>query len=109
MIRTTLSALAARSATVAVTGHERASAADDGFVPDDIPIGAPGFRYHDPEFLPGGQLAVHFTDDLDIWLGELDPITGMFASGHGQDVLVASDTWVGASATARPSGHWRRS
>jgi hypothetical protein len=66
----------------------RPCAADD-FVPQIEPVGAPFIGYNDPEPLRNTDLVVYQTNAGRMWLGNLDPETGTFASGLGLDLLIA--------------------
>ena len=49
-----------------------------------------GTNYADPEILQEQDLIV-FQTGPDVWISELDPVTGLFTQGDGRNWLVASD------------------
>ncbi len=57
----------------------------------------PGTSYIDPETLQNQALVTFRTGNGDVWVGDLDPATGLFASGDGRDRLIdtASETGTG--------------
>jgi hypothetical protein len=58
---------------------------------DDIAIGSPNVDYVDPEFHSGTN-RITFRDawpaNGNVWVSTLDPTSGTFVSGTGQDVLI---------------------
>ncbi len=68
-----------------------AAAQAQPFVIDDIALGQPEVSYIDPEFLPEFHRAC-WQDELGrLWIGQLNPVTGVFVSPAGRDVQVDSD------------------
>jgi Ca2+-binding EF-hand superfamily protein/catechol 2,3-dioxygenase-like lactoylglutathione lyase family enzyme len=63
----------------------------DGFVVDDVTVGEPGISYADPEILSEVNRMVFQTGGTgvqEVWIAELDPLTGLFRSATGKDLLV---------------------
>jgi hypothetical protein len=63
---------------------------------DDIQIGIPTQHYLDPEFIDvGGHYKALYTDGVHVpgslWVADIDPVTGMFVSGHGKDLLLDTE------------------
>jgi hypothetical protein len=50
----------------------------------------PDESYIDPEIQPGGNWMAFQVGD-EVWLGELDPLTGLFRSASGRDVRLDTD------------------
>ena len=61
------------------------------FVVDDVQVGTSQFRYVDPEFIDGYCKACWIDLNKKIWVGNLDPVTGLFFSGHGMDLFIDSN------------------
>ncbi len=65
----------------------------DLFVPQEVPVGAPGVAYLDPEILsPADRLVFQTLQDgiQRVWIAELDSSDGLFMSANGFDLLVDS-------------------
>jgi hypothetical protein len=62
--------------------------AADAFVPEVRALGVPQIRYIDPEPLAGDDRLVFQTGEGRLWIGELDPVSAQFRSGHGLDRLL---------------------
>jgi catechol 2,3-dioxygenase-like lactoylglutathione lyase family enzyme len=63
----------------------------DGFVVDDVPVGTPGISYADPEYLSEVNRMVFQTGGTgvqEVWIAELNPLTGLLRSATGKDLLV---------------------
>jgi len=58
------------------------------FQVDDTIVGTTQFLYNDPEFLDGFHKAVWIDQNKKIWVGNINPLTGLFYSVHGQDILI---------------------
>ncbi len=85
-------------------GRDKLKFASPEFVLEDIRIGTSTASYLAPEFLPGGS-RVAFLDGVNtLWLGELDPVTGLFVSGHGRDLSV--DSGLASLASAADGPEW---
>lgn len=59
------------------------------WTPADVRVGDAAWAYLDPEIAPADDTRVWmaFLDDaLEVWVGTVDPLTGLFRSGHGRDV-----------------------
>jgi acetyl esterase/lipase len=71
------------------------SAPDTVFKPDDVPIGDAQAAYIDAEFLQAEGLAVFLDSRAEIWIGAIDPATGLFrnASGRDQQVDTGISKW----------------
>jgi hypothetical protein len=66
----------------------------DDFVVDDVLVGATDVGYFDPEFLSEVNRMVFQTSDhgvQQVWIAELNPLTGLLISATGKDVLVDTD------------------
>ncbi|MBM4093632.1 MAG: EF-hand domain-containing protein, partial [Planctomycetes bacterium] len=63
----------------------------DGFQPDDVSVGDPAVSYQDPEFLPGGARMTFVDQQRRVWVGELDPATGLTRTKTGKDILVGEN------------------
>jgi len=61
------------------------------FQVDDTIVGTSQYRYNDPEFLDGFSKAVWIDQNKKIWVGNINPVTGLFYSIHGQDILIDSN------------------
>jgi acetyl esterase/lipase len=55
------------------------------FTPDDVRMGDAQFAYIDPEFLQTEGLAVWLDSQAAIWVGSINPTTGLFRSASGRD------------------------
>ena len=67
------------------------TAQQDGFVVEDVPVGTPGISYADPEFLSEVNRMVFQTGGTgvqEVWIAELNPLTGLLVSATGKDLLV---------------------
>ncbi len=62
--------------------------AEDVFTTDVVSMGVPQIDYVDPEVLAGTDFATFQTGERRLWLGRIDPQTGLFRSGHGLDLLL---------------------
>ncbi|MBN1543717.1 T9SS type A sorting domain-containing protein [candidate division KSB1 bacterium] len=51
-------------------------------------ISPPGASYIDPELFSAGNKLAFQTGSGQVWLADIDPITGLFVSPSGQDVLI---------------------
>ena len=60
------------------------------FTPDDARMGSAEQAYIDAEFLPTGGLAVFLDSGAALWIGAIDPATGLFRSANGCDYRVDS-------------------
>ncbi|MBN8457252.1 MAG: VOC family protein [Verrucomicrobia bacterium] len=63
----------------------------DGFVVDDVAVGELGISYADPEFLSEVNRMVFQTGGTgvqEVWIAELNPLTGLLRSATGKDLLV---------------------
>jgi hypothetical protein len=58
---------------------------------DDTIVGTSQYRYNDPEFLDGFNKAVWIDRNKKIWVGNINPVNGLFFSVHGQDILIDSN------------------
>jgi hypothetical protein len=67
--------------------HARAPAAD-GFVPDAPFVGEVNGSYIDPEFSEGASQVVFQDAQNRVWIGDLDPETGLFRTATGRDYLM---------------------
>ncbi len=54
-------------------------------------MGFSQFRCNDPEFLDSFHKAVWIDQNKKIWVGNINPNTGLFYSVHGQDILIDSN------------------
>jgi catechol 2,3-dioxygenase-like lactoylglutathione lyase family enzyme len=66
----------------------------DGFVVDDVRVGATDVGYFDPEFLSEVNRMVFQTSAngvQQVWIAELNPLTGLLVSATGKDLLVDTD------------------
>jgi len=61
------------------------------FVVNDVQVGTSQFRYLDPEFVDGYYKVCWIDLNKKIWAGNLDPVTGLFYSVHGQDLFIDSN------------------
>jgi len=63
----------------------------DGFVVDDVVVGTAGISYADPEFLSEVNRMVYQSGGSgvqEVWIAELNPLTGLLVSATGKDLLV---------------------
>jgi hypothetical protein len=58
------------------------------FTPDDVRMGDAQAAYIDPECLQDAGKVVFLDSRLDMWVGEIDPATGLFRSPTGRDQRV---------------------
>jgi hypothetical protein len=58
------------------------------WTPADVRVGDAAWAYLDPEIspLPDDPRLAFLDYSLDVWVGTVDPLTGLFRSGHGRDV-----------------------
>jgi hypothetical protein len=61
------------------------------FIIDDVQVGTSQYRYLDPEFVDGFSKVCWIDLNNKIWAGNLDPLTGLFFSVHGLDLLIDSN------------------
>lgn len=61
------------------------------FVPDAPFVGEIGGSYIDPEFSEGANQVVFQDMQNRVWIGDLDPDTGLFKTATGRDYLVDED------------------
>jgi len=54
-------------------------------------VSPPGASYFDPEFLQSEAKMTYVGDRRTVWVADMDPDTGLFASGDGRDYFVDSD------------------
>ncbi|MBU0606349.1 MAG: alpha/beta hydrolase fold domain-containing protein, partial [Armatimonadetes bacterium] len=59
-----------------------------GFVPEDAHLGSADVSYIDPEILHTDGRMAFLDAQMSVWVGELDPQTGLFRSASGCDRLV---------------------
>jgi predicted AlkP superfamily pyrophosphatase or phosphodiesterase len=62
--------------------------AADGFVPDAPFVGEADGSYIDPEFSAGASQVVFQDGQNRVWIGDMDPETGMFKTATGRDYLM---------------------
>jgi acetyl esterase/lipase len=77
-----------------VTRAASGLAQPDGFVVDDVAVGATDAGYLDPEFLSEVDRMVFQTSAngvQQVWIAELNPLTGLLVSATGKDLLVDTD------------------
>jgi hypothetical protein len=55
------------------------------FTPDDVPMGDKQFAYIDPEILQAEGLATFLDAQMAMWVGKIDPSTGLFRTPTGRD------------------------
>ncbi len=60
----------------------------DGFVPDAPVVGEVNGSYIDPEFSESANQVVFQDAQNRVWIGEIDPETGLFRTATGRDYLV---------------------
>jgi len=65
--------------------------AADGFVPDAPFVGEGNGSYIDPEFSEEAGQVVFQDAENRVWIGDLDPETGLFRTATGRDHLVDED------------------
>jgi len=63
-------------------------AAADGFVPDAPFVGEVGGSYIDPEFSESASQVVFQDMQNRVWIGDIDPATGLFKTATGRDHLM---------------------
>ena len=68
-----------------ILGVSAAPPSSAGFTPDDVRMGDAQFAYIDPEFLQTESLAVFLDSRAEIWMGAIDPMTGLFKTPTGRD------------------------
>jgi hypothetical protein len=61
------------------------------FIVDDVQVGMSQYRYIDPEFVDGYYKVCWIDLNKKIWVGNIDPVTGLFYSVHGQDLFIDSN------------------
>ncbi|MCL4201619.1 MAG: hypothetical protein KJ000_03940 [Pirellulaceae bacterium] len=66
----------------------RPTAAADGFVPDAPFVGEIGGSYIDPEFSEAASQVVFQDMQNRVWIGDIDPATGLFKTATGRDYLM---------------------
>ncbi|MCX6910702.1 MAG: alpha/beta hydrolase fold domain-containing protein [Verrucomicrobia bacterium] len=71
-----------------ILGVSAAPPSSADFTPDDVRMGDAQFAYIDPEFLQSEGRTVFLDSSLNIWVGEIDPATGLFRSASGRDQRV---------------------
>lgn len=69
----------------AILGASAAPPSSAGSTPDDVCMGDAEFTYIDPEFFQTEGLAVFLDSRAEIWIGAIDPATGLFRSATGRD------------------------
>ena len=57
---------------------------------EDVRLGLDTLDYIDPEFYSEGNLMAFQDDRERLWVGELDPLTGLLRTASGQDFLLDS-------------------
>lgn len=72
----------------------------------DVRMGLDAFDYVDPEFSSATRQVVYQTRTLDIWIGDIDPLTGLFVTESGRDLHV--DSGVEPLATTMQGPEWGR-
>jgi hypothetical protein len=70
------------------TADSPAAAWQQGFVPDAPFVGEVNGSYADPEFSEGAGQVVFQDAQNRVWIGDLDPQTGLFRTATGRDYLV---------------------
>lgn len=77
---------------------------DDSFMPVISSMGDNRLRYIDPELLKGNNRIVFQDESQRLWLGNLDPSTGMFSSVVGRDLYI--DTGIAPIPSSRNGAEW---
>jgi hypothetical protein len=82
-----------RRASTGIKVTPAAPALKQSFAVEDRPLTSPGCAFTDPEY-NDGQHRVTYWDytepgNIKVYVGELDPVTGLFAKPPGRDHLVA--------------------
>jgi hypothetical protein len=67
---------------------KRPRPAADGFVPDAPFVGQIGGSYIDPEFSEAAGQVVFQDMQNRVWIGDIDPATGLFKTATGRDYLM---------------------
>ena len=67
---------------------KRPRPAADGFVPDAPFVGQIGGSYIDPEFSEAASQVVFQDMQNRVWIGDIDPATGLFKTATGRDYLM---------------------
>lgn len=62
----------------------------EAWKPDVKRIGATGIQYIDPEILSSEGLMAFQDQAGGVWVGRLDPVSGLFRSADGKDILMSS-------------------
>jgi hypothetical protein len=82
----------------------------DGFVVDDVRVGATDVGYFDPEFLSEVNRMVFQTSANgvhQVWIAELNPLTGLLVSATGKDLLVDTNVaTIGPNADTTNGPEW---
>lgn len=77
----------------------------DTFTLDEAQVSAPGLSMPDPEFDPVSQrVAWQTLEGEEVWVADIDPLTGAFVPADGRGVLV--DTDVGPISAGRNGPEW---
>jgi len=79
------------AAPLPAQGYASRNAQSDDFVVDDVRVGATDIGYFDPEFLSEVNRMVYQTSAngvQQVWIADLNPLTGLTLSTTGKDVLV---------------------
>jgi acetyl esterase/lipase len=71
-----------------ILGVSAAPTNSTGFTPDDVRMGDAQFAYIDPEVLQAEGLAVWLDSQAAVWVGSVDPTTGLFKTPTGRDLRV---------------------
>ena len=71
-----------------ILGVSAAPPSSADFTPDDVRMGDAQFAYIDPEFLQPENLAVWLDSQATVWVGSIDPATGLFKTPSGRDQRV---------------------
>ncbi|MBU0609508.1 MAG: EF-hand domain-containing protein, partial [Armatimonadetes bacterium] len=72
----------------ASTSPQAGAAWQQDFVPDAPFVGEVNGSYIDPEFSEGANQVVFQDMQNRVWIGDLDPATGLFKTAAGRDVLI---------------------
>lgn len=85
--------IAEARAAIAATGGAAAGASktSQGFVPDAPFVGEINGSYIDPEFSEGAGQVVFQDAQNRVWIGDIDPETGLFRTPTGRDYLMDED------------------
>jgi len=74
------------------------------FSPDDVRMGSATDAYLDPEFLQGGALVTFLDNRMNLWVGAINPMTGLSASATGRDHRI--DTGISESSRYSNGPEW---